>query len=307
MEIDLRGKRPTVDFDRLTVGDVLPLTVRGIDTGDSGTVQVKVDTVSPLKIRSGKVRINYGVDASRWIDAQELSPYVLAKALQQADIGSEVREVSRGVLIEFGETVLDANAPTLEHDDLGTLSSFVRRVDSTSFLVVIEVSTLAFEGTFTDLSAATMSVTTVASGNASTKARFTVAFSDYPDGGYYLLSDGVGVARLHWQASPWEIERSLVDAGITNLQCFERNTEPPSFSLVGDTVGAVAAPTVESHLYGPIGFTAELDLSALALRAALAGVQSESCIFSVKVNGVTVYSELTPLAKLFEGGRLAGD
>ena len=75
MDIELRGKRPVVDFDKVNAGDVLPITVRGVDAVDGDDVEVIVETPVPLRIGSGKVRINAVGESTRWIDADDLSHF----------------------------------------------------------------------------------------------------------------------------------------------------------------------------------------------------------------------------------------
>jgi hypothetical protein len=57
MDIDLRGKRPVVDFDKDNAGDDMPVTVRGVYVADCDDVEITIETPVPLRIGSGKVRI----------------------------------------------------------------------------------------------------------------------------------------------------------------------------------------------------------------------------------------------------------
>ena len=105
MDIDLRGKRPVVDFDKVNAGDVLPVTVRGVDVADGDDVEITIETPVPLRIGSGKIRINAVSESTRWIDADDLTPYVLGLALNEAltDVTTEVK--SDSVVLYFDTNI----------------------------------------------------------------------------------------------------------------------------------------------------------------------------------------------------------
>lgn len=308
MDIDLRGKRPVVDFDKVNAGDVLPITVRGVDVADGDDVEVIVETPVPLRIGSGKVRINAVGESTRWIDADDLSPYVLGLALNEAltDVTAEVK--SDSVVLYFDTNISDGDAPALEHSGLGELPDFVTRNGQRVFVIRLEVVTLALEGTFLELDAAEFTMTQVQAGGASDRGEYTLDLSDYPDFGFFRIKSGSNITdQLYWQASAWEISRALKAASITGFSVYATTANPPQFQILADAVGVITAPTVESFLFGPGGFEATLDLSELSLRAGLAGLRSMACNFVVRVNGLTVFSDLFPLSRLIRGGSIASD
>ena len=308
MDIDLRGKRPVVDFDKVNAGDVLPVTVRGVDVADGDDVEITIETPAPLRIGSGKVRINAVSESTRWIDADDLTPYVLGLALNEAlsDVTTEVK--SDSVVLYFDTNIQDGDAPVLEHSGLGELPDFVTRKGQRVFVIRLEVVTLALEGTFLELDAAEFTMTEIELGGVSDRGEYALALSDYPDFGFFRIKSGNNITdQLYWQASAWEISRALKAASITGFSVYATTANPPEFRILADAVGAIPALTVESFLFGPNGFEASLDLSELSLRAGLAGVRSMTCNFVVRVNGLTVFSDLFPLSRLIRGGSIAGD
>ena len=308
MDIDLRGKRPVVDFDKVNAGDVLPVTVRGVDVADGDDVEITIETPVPLRIGSGKIRINAVGESTRWIDADDLTPYVLGLALNEAlsDVTTEVK--SDSVVLYFDTNIQDGDAPVLEHSGLGELPDFVTRKGQRVFVIRLEVVTLALEGTFLELDAAEFTITEVEAGGVSDRGEYALALSDYPDFGFFRIKSGNNITdQLYWQASAWEISRALKAASITGFSVYATTANPPEFRILADAVGVIPALTVESFLFGPNGFEASLDLSELSLRAGLAGVRSMTCNFVVRVNGLTVFSDLFPLSRLIRGGSIAGD
>jgi hypothetical protein len=308
MDIDLRGKRPVVDFDKVNAGDVLPVTVRGVDVADGDDVEVTIETPVPLRIGSGKVRITAVGESTRWIDADDLTPYVLGLALNEAltDVTTEVK--SDSVVLYFDTNIQDGDAPVLEHSGLGELPDFVTRKGQRVFVIRLEVVTLALEGTFLELDAAEFTMTEIELGGVADRGEYALALSDYPDFGFFRIKSGNSITdQLYWQASAWEISRALKAASITGFSVYATTANPPEFRILADAVGVIPALTVESFLFGPNGFEATLDLSELSLRAGLAGVRSMTCNFVVRVNGLTVFSDLFPLSRLIRGGSIAGD
>lgn len=308
MDIDLRGKRPIVDFDTINAGDVLPLIVRGVDVVDGDDVEVIVETPTPLRIESGKVRINAVGESTRWIDADDLSPYVLGLALNEAltDVTTEVK--SDSVVLYFDANIQDGDAPVLEHSGLGELPDFVTRKGQRVFVIRLEVVTLALEGSFFALDPAEFTMTEVEAGSVTDRAEYILELSDYPDFGFFRINSGTDMTdELYWQAGAWEISRALRAAHIDGFSVFANQANPPAFRILADEVGITPALTVESLLFGPIGFEASIDLSELSLRAGLAGIRSMTCNFVVRVNGITVFSNLFPLSRLIRGGSIAGD
>ena len=308
MDIDLRGKRPVVDFDKVNAGDVLPVTVRGVDVADGDDVEITIETPVPLKIGSGEVRITAVGESTRWIDADDLTPYVLGLALNEAlsDVTTEIK--SDSVVLYFDTNIQDGDAPVLEHSGLGELPDFVTRKGQRVFVIRLEVVTLALEGTFLELDAAEFTMTEIELGGVSDRGEYALALSDYPDFGFFRIKSGNNITdQLYWQASAWEISRSLKAASITGFSVYATTANPPEFRILADAVGVIPALTVESFLFGPNGFEATLDLSELSLRAGLAGVRSMTCNFVVRVNGLTVFSDLFPLSRLIRGGSIAGN
>ena len=308
MDIDLRGKRPVVDFDTVNAGDVLPVTVRGVDAVDGDDVEITIETPVPLKIGSGEVRITAVGESTRWIDADDLTPYVLGLALNEAlsDVTTEIK--SDSVVLYFDTNIQDGDAPALEHSGLGELPDFVTRKGQRVFVIRLEVVTLALEGTFLELDAAEFTMTEIQAGGASDRGEYALALSDYPDFGFFRIKSGNKITdQLYWQAGAWEISRALKAASITGFSVYATTANPPEFRILADAVGVIPALTVESFLFGPNGFEATLDLSELSLRAGLAGVRSMTCNFVVRVNGLTVFSDLFPLSRLIRGGSIAGD
>lgn len=308
MDIDLRGKRPVVDFDKINAGDVLPITVRGVDAVDGDDVHIIIKSPVPLRIGSGKIRITAVGESTRWIDADDLSPYVLGLALNEAltDVITDVKADS--VVLYFDANISDGDAPVLEHSGLGELPDFVTRKGQRVFVIRLEVVTLALDGAFLELDAAEFTMTEVVAGNVSDRGKYTLALSDYPDFGFFRIKSGNNITdQLYWQASAWEISRALKAASITGFSVYATTANPPQFQILADVAGVITAPTVESFLFGPGGFEATLDLSELSLRAGLAGVRSMACNFVVRVNGLTVFSDLFPLSRLIRGGSIAGD
>jgi hypothetical protein len=308
MDIDLRGKRPVVDFDKVNAGDVLPITVRGVDAVDGDDVDIIIETPVPLRIGSGKIRINAVGESTRWIDADDLSPYVLGLALNEAlsDVTTDVKADS--VVLYFDANISDGDAPVLEHSGLGELSDFVTRKGQRVFVIRLEVVTLALEGVFIELSPASITMTEVQAGGSAARGEYTLVLSDYPDFGFFRILSGTDVTdQLYWQSGAWEISRALRAAHIDGFSVFATQSDPPEFQILADEVGVIPALTVESFLFGPSGFEATLDLSELSLRAGLAGVRSMTCNFVVRVNGLTVFSDLFPLSRLIRGGSIASD
>jgi hypothetical protein len=308
MDIDLRGKRPVVDFDKVNAGDVLPVTVRGVDVVDGDDVEITIETPSPLRIGSGKVRITAVGESTRWIDADDLTPYVLGLALNEAltDVTTEIK--SDSVVLYFDTNIQDGDAPVLEHSGLGELPDFVTRKGQRVFVIRLEVVTLALEGTFLELDAAEFTMTEVEAGGVADRGEYSLALSDYPDFGFFRIRSGTDVTdQLYWQSGAWEISRALKAAYIDGFSVYATTANPPEFRILADAVGVIPALTVESFLFGPNGFEASLDLSELSLRAGLAGVRSMTCNFVVRVNGLTVFSDLFPLSRLIRGGSIAGD
>ena len=308
MDIDLRGKRPVVDFDKVNAGDVLPVTVRGVDVVDGDDVEITIETPSPLRIGSGKVRITAVGESTRWIDADDLTPYVLGLALNEAltDVTTEIK--SDSVVLYFDTNISDGDAPVLEHSGLGELPDFVTRKGQRVFVIRLEVVTLALEGTFLELDAAEFTMTEVEAGGVADRGEYSLALSDYPDFGFFRIRSGTDVTdQLYWQSGAWEISRALKAAYIDGFSVYATTANPPEFRILADAVGVIPALTVESFLFGPNGFEASLDLSELSLRAGLAGVRSMTCNFVVRVNGLTVFSDLFPLSRLIRGGSIAGD
>jgi hypothetical protein len=309
MEIDLRGRRPVLDFDRLYPGGIMPLKVRGVAVAEESEVEVTVEAITPLRINSGSVRIGHDDEFTLFIPASDVSPFVMEIAVDESDIACIPRVYGdRAVLLQFADAVADEDAPTFEHSEMGELSRFVRRVSDRSFLVLLEASTFALTGSFEPIEAVTVEVEEIEEGDDETRAEFIISFSDVPDGGFFRISDSTGSTdKLHYSASAWEIEKALIDDGITGYQVYQVASNPAAFSVVADFPGVVETPEVETRFASPVGFTAELDLSELTLRASLAGVTSETCFLAVKVDGVTVFSDMIPLMRLFDGGLLASD
>jgi hypothetical protein len=306
MEIDLRGKRPALDFDKLYAGDVMPLTVRGVTLTEESVASVMVETITPLRINSGSVRINHGGFSTAFVSAKDASPYVLELAIDESDVaGIPSAYNDSALLLTYGAAVPDETAPTFEHSELGVLPGFVRRVSDRVFVIPLALSKFSLTGAFDAIEDVTITVDEIEEGDDETRAEFSISFSGTPDGGFWLISDSTGsTGKLHHSASAREIEKALSDAGISGFRVYVATESPQSFFLVADSPGVVETPIVESHFVAPSGFTATLDLSDLTLRASLAGIQSQSCILSVVVDNVTVFSDLIPLMRLFDGGLL---
>lgn len=306
MEIDLRGKRPSLDFDQLHPGDILPLKVRGVAVTAESEVSVSVETVSPLEIKSGSVRINYGGESTAFISAVDASPYVMELAVDESEVAGVPSVYSESALLmTFGSAVTDENAPTLEHSEIGVLPGFVRRVTDRVFVIPLAVKTFALAGGFDPIAPAEITVEETEAGDATTRAEYLLSFSDVPDGGFWIIyDDDAESGKLHHSASGWEIERNLIGSAITGYKVYAVERNPNVFSLIANAPGESGPVTVSTHFLAPSGFTAELDLTELNLRASLAGIRAESCILSVKVDGVTVFSDLMPLMRLFDGGFL---
>jgi len=306
MEIDLRGKRPALDFDKLYAGDVMPLTVRGVTLTEESVVGVTVETITPLSINSGSVRINHGGFSTAFVSAKDASPYVLELAIDESDVaGIPSAYNDSALLLTYGAAVPDESAPTFEHSEIGVLPGFVRRVSDRVFVIPLALSKFALTGAFDAIEPVTLELEELEEGDETTRAEYMLSFSGRVDEGFFRLSASTSkTAKIHHSASAWEIERAMVAAGITAYKVYLALEDPREFAIVANAAGALPDLTVESHFVAPSGFTSTLDLSDLTLRASLAGIQSQSCILSVVVDGVTVFSDLLPLMRLFDGGLL---
>lgn len=260
--------------ESISSGDTVTFELIGEDVslsdGNASTLSLRSE--SYRLINTGLIEIGFGADSVE-ISSLSLNAYTLQVALNSMDAirtagGVEVRSVAGGFEVYF-LAVGTRSALTLSHSAAGSLSGRCVTLNAGSasvnatFFLDLSISVIAKTSSVTALSAATATLSTVTTGDASNAQVQKLTVSRAPDAGKMQLDfDGAVTDRFSHADSGYRV-KCLLDTIADGDFVVDRNEigETVEFLITRTDKGASTALTVTDTFTGPVGLSASLDLS----------------------------------------------
>lgn len=298
--------------DAICPGDATVVEVfaedESVDAATANSLKLALET--PQVIATGLLTFGFGA-SSATIRAAECSAFALHTLFSRMDsivsAGGATVTGDNGIFTLAFSVAGSRTTPTVSHSVLGALNGRVRTVIDHSpshkavFEIDLTIQTLAEDTTGTNLSAATATVTNVATGNASTAQRDKIVISRAPDRGKFQIwtSTDIATAWLKPDAPPYQIQAALDDVEpgefLTDKQVIG---EEVTIDIRRAYVGTNAAPTVVNTFIGPDGLGYTLDTEKVRSLLAIIGGRVKTARLTFVYGGATKFSELVELSPL---------
>lgn len=247
--------------------DVIDLELIGTDSelvDDSNTL-LAFTLENPVAVKKGEWTITYD-DESVSIRADEVTSYALELAVNRLPAleGAEVAPDGEGrYMIELESPI--AGAVTLSHSVLGSVAGRAVNVNDNGIIYLdLSIQRLAQATTFSAISDASLTISTVVTGTALLRQHQRLTLSRRPVIGKWRLNITSVSATQFFRAdaSQYEVYTGLNDISDNAIQVTRREEgDSIIWDFINDEVGVSPVMTVSDTLYGPVGLSCSLDMS----------------------------------------------
>lgn len=285
-----------------------------VEVSQSDTLKLSLALEKPVQIRTGIWSFTWG-DSTATLDAAFVDAYTVGLSLNRLD-----SIISAGGVDVIGEngrytvtfrTVGSRADFTVAHSALGTLTNRaltliaggVSNVETVELDLTLQ--TLVETTTATDIAEAAITVSNVATGDASTAQHDRITISRLPDAGKFQIrtASDTGTMWLEANVSSYQAEMALEDIEPAEfLVSREVTGETIKLDLRRANVGVNAAPTVSETFIGPIGVTMDLDTSSVLRLVNAAGMSLPApALLTFTRDGETQFSQMVQIAPVLMG------
>ena len=298
-----------------TGAEVFEIISDDVDLAHGTAQSLTLELEKPAPIVSGEWILTYGGDSTPAIPAKEATAYAIETELNRlasiVSAGGVTVSEEVGRMVVLFDSAGARTAITVNHSTLGTLASRALELvaggasQRASFSLDLTAQTLATSSTATALSAASVTVANVATGDGSTRQRDTITISRAPDRGKWQIRTASDTATA-WMTA--DVSGYWVQAALDDIEpdSFIVSSEELGTSVVFDIcrkeVGANTAITVSNTFLGPAGVSLTLDLADIPKLVDAAGIKlPKAARISYVYAGESIFSELVQIAPITYG------
>lgn len=252
------------------------IVAKDAEVSENDTLRLVLSLPEPIHIETGEWTVTWGGDTTPLLVAADLDAFQLEIALNRLDSivaagGVECYDDHGRIVVNF-LTNGSRDGFSLYHSILGSVAGRTRTIVAgnanhrATFEVDFTLQVLAEATSGTDITAASVSVANVATGDASTAQRDTITISRLPDYGKFQIWTAADISTrwLESSASAYQVLAALEDVEPGEFLVTRHVTgDEVLFDLRRTAVGVNAAPTVANTFMGPVGVTMNLDGSKI--------------------------------------------